>query len=133
MLPLIHLIPSLIVVGFLFPFYSYWSFTFLIGSFLIDVDHYLWYVFRFKSFNLKKAYIYSLPENKREKDSLHIFHVWEFWVLLGLLSFIHKFIFIVFVGVVFHIILDFVDSLKRKCSGARATSYFAWLRRHPRV
>ena len=135
MLPKTHLILSLIPFILLFPAYKYLTFAFFIGSFLIDFDHYLWYIIRFKKFNLEKAYQYYLPENRkyREKDLLHIFHVWEFWLLMLILSFAHMFFLIIFFGIIFHLLLDFIDLYLNKTYGLRAISYFFWLKRHPNL
>ena len=132
MVPLIHILTSFIPFVFLFPFYNYLSFAFFIGSVLIDIDHYFWYVIRFKDFSVKRAYEYYLPENrpKREKDILNIFHVWEFWILILALSFVHIIFLLILLGMIFHLTLDFIDLNVKKTYGARAISYFYWLKRH---
>jgi len=132
MMPTTHLIASLVPFAFLLPTFKYWTFAFFIGSFFIDVDHYIWYVMRFKNLSLKGAYEYSLPRNKktREMDILHIFHVWEFWVLMLILGFIHVFFFLIFAGMVFHLAMDFIYLHVIKAYGHRAISYFFWLKRH---
>ena len=58
MFPTVHLLASIIPLLFMFPVYKYLSFVFLIGSYLIDFDHYLWYVYFKKNINLKKAYFW---------------------------------------------------------------------------
>ena len=133
MFPKYHLIISLIVILALFPIYKFWTIGILFGGYLIDFDHYLWYILRKRDFSLKKAYKYSLPENKisKEKDVLHIFHVWEFWVIMLILSFFNIFFTLVFIGMIIHLIMDFIDlhrDLRR--IEDRAFSFFMWLRRH---
>lgn len=131
MLPLVHFIASVIGVILLFPIYKYWSLAFFIGSFLIDFDHYLWHIIKNKNFSLKKAYFYHHPSNKyRDKDLLHIFHVWEFWLLMLILAFFNIFFLMVFLGMVYHLIFDMVDLFMHKKYDSRAMSYFAWLKRH---
>src|SRR3989344_3987106 len=123
----VHFFASIIPVILLFPIYKYLSLAFFIGSFLIDFDHYLWYALRFRKFNLKKAYDYYQPENKpnKELDLLHVFHVWEFWFLAALLSFVSTFFFIIFLGLVFHMLLDLIDlAMHPECADERAASFF---------
>src|SRR3989344_2707423 len=131
----VHFLASLIPLVLLFPIYKYWSLAFFIGSFLIDFDHYLWYALRFRKFNLKMAYDYYKPENKKNKelDILNIFHVWEFWFLAALLRFVSTFFFIIFLGLIFHMLLDLIDlAMHPECLEARAVSFFNWLKRHPK-
>ena len=71
MFPITHLLLSILPLILLFPIYKYWSFAFLIGSYLIDFDHYLWYFIYKKELNLKKAYWWC--RETREKDQLHIY------------------------------------------------------------
>jgi len=131
MLPLKHFLASIIVLGFLFPFYKLWGLAFLIGSFFIDVDHYLWYIIRHRNFSLKNAYFYHKERPRRERDMLHIFHVWEFWVLMFVLAFFNNFFALIFLGLVFHLILDFIDLyFNIDTIYNRAFSFFAWLQRH---
>ena len=68
-----------------------------LSSFLIDFDHYLWYVFNKKSLNLKKAYNWFISHSKKfllldsEKRKEYkmpnfIFHGLEFWIIIFVLS-----------------------------------------------
>ncbi len=95
-----------------------------IASVLIDVDHYLYYVFTKKDFSLKNAYkkgckkynkFYKLPAKKREKykEDISIFHGIEFWILLFFLSFFYNLSFVIS-GIAFHIFLDFIDLYNKK-------------------
>ena len=97
MFPIIHFITSLVLMVILYPFFGYWSGAVFIGGFFIDVDHYLWWVMDKRNFSLIKGYRNMAEEAKKNKerfsqiierplylklDRLHIFHVWEFWVLM---------------------------------------------------
>ena len=79
MYPGIHFILSLIASLALIPFIKYYSILFFIGSFLVDIDHNLWYLFKHKSLSLKKAIQYHVQ--RTEFDLLHIFHTIEFLIL----------------------------------------------------
>jgi len=133
MFPITHFLFSIIPMILIFPIYKYLSLAFLIGSYLIDFDHYLWYVICKKDFNLRKAYWWC--RESRQKDQMHIFHTMEFWVLMLLLSFVHIFFKLVFIGMIFHLIFDFIDYLYEETSkkghkSTRAFSFIMWLRRH---
>jgi hypothetical protein len=96
--------------------------TFLIffASIFIDFDHYIWYVYRKKSFNPIKAYFwykekrkmwFKLSEKEREKykRAYLIFHSIEFWIILFLLSYLNKMFLYIIIGLLFHMILDFIE------------------------
>jgi len=122
MLPSKHFIFGLIFAGFLyfiFPQIGLMGFSIIIFStFLIDVDHYLYYVFKKKNFNLKNAYkwfiehkkeLLSLPWKQRNKFKtgfcfLHGIEV--LFILLILWIFVSKYFLFVFVGFAFHLLLD---------------------------
>ncbi len=144
MFPRAHFLSCVILLIILHPFFGYWSLAVFIGGFFIDVDHYLWNIIEKRNFNILKGYREISIESKKrmEKyrnakkpvylnlDMMHIFHVWEFWVLMFLLSFINKFFFIIFLGMVLHLSLDFYDMFKIQIYGCRAISFLGWLKRH---
>ena|SRR3989344_2213826 len=118
MIPRTHFIVSLIISVIYFPFFGWWSFLAIVGGFLIDVDHYLEFIIRFKRKDLFNAFFDAVNfyENGedcgRYKDILHIFHTFEFWVLyiiLGLIfPFLLPFVFSIFV----HLGMDFYGMWK---------------------
>jgi len=133
----IHLITSTILTIVLFPFLGIYSLWILVGGYLIDLDHYLWTIFRLKSFSLKKSYNYHLNRCEKEnyeKDLLHIFHTIEFYIFMLIASIIlynQKFLFymstITLLGMIFHITLDITDLTKKKRLNARAISLIMWI------
>ena len=97
------------------------STLFFLASFLIDVDHYLYYIYRKKDFSLRKAFNWfikmdakylSLSKKQREKYdfSFCIFHGVESVALLAILSLIPGLSFLVFIaaGFLLHLLLDTV-------------------------
>src|SRR5665811_17865 len=86
---------------------------FFFASVLIDVDHYIFFVLRKKSWNLRKAYkhfrdlgkyLRKLPIKERQKyhTGIYIFHGFEpmaFVILMGILF--HKYLFFVAGGMFF--------------------------------
>jgi len=127
MLPKYH-----ILLGFLFSLILFIFFPFIgllgfliifFSSFLIDVDHYLYYVFKNKIFSINKAYKYFFELRKRamtkslkEKMAkvanprMYFFHGIEVLLILFLLGFfINKIFLFIFIGFAFHLFLDLVE------------------------
>jgi len=96
------------------------AFIVFLASFLIDVDHYLIYVYKKKSCNLNKAFKWfksqqenwgRLPEKERKnyKEQILLFHGVEFVLLLTFLSIFSELFKYILIGILFHLALDFVD------------------------
>lgn len=143
---LIHILTSIVLSFLLFPLFDYNALWIIFGGVLIDFDHYLYYVFKFKSLNLKKAYTYHAQIDERKikvHDILHAFHTMEVFaliILIIILSYLYKInlVFYTFlpilIGMVLHMILDFINIYRHNKTdpGAfkdRAISLFGWLKR----
>ena len=124
MLPKYHILVGAIISVLLYllsnltPFQA--SIIFL-ASLLIDIDHYLFYVFRKKDINPVKSvrFFYkrrmwlsslSLSERRKYRNPLMIFHGFEFLVFIGILSFFNILFFWVLLGAIIHLILDLAES-----------------------
>jgi len=134
MLPYFH-----ILFGFIFSLSIYFLFKFNFIGFLVlffstwvfDVDHYLFFVFKKNKLNFFEAYKYfmkkknlKLPVEQRKREMikenrLFIFHQIEIICLIFLASFfilkffkaeIYSILFLV--GIFFHTFLDLLESLK---------------------
>ena len=130
MFPKTHIIIGLIVsllALFIFPAIGFLGASIIfLSSFLIDVDHYLYYVYKQKDHNLARAYrwfvkngeaFYKLKpeEQKKYKRTIFLFHGIEFWVILLLLLMLFNEIFLfILIGIVIHMILDFIDIYNKK-------------------
>jgi hypothetical protein len=107
------------------------------SSFLIDFDHYLCSLFKTKKLGLFHSFAYHREMNKqaikdradgkREKGDFHIFHTVEFHLLVGLLGFYWIGFFYIFIGMVFHSLLDIVSILYDDFMYAREFFLVAWL------
>ncbi len=108
---LFFLFPQIGLIGFFIVFLS---------SFLIDVDHYLYSVYKKKDLSLKNAYNWftknkkiflSLPRKQRNGfyRGFYFLHGIEVLIILFLFSFFSKYFFFIFIGVAFHLLLDSVD------------------------
>jgi hypothetical protein len=87
-----------------------------LSSFLIDFDHYLVAVRESKKLGIKNSLnVYkkkSIQEEKeikkgiRKKGDFHLFHTVEFHIFIGLLSYFWIGFYYIFIGMVFHSLLD---------------------------
>ncbi|MBS3078646.1 hypothetical protein J4218_00830 [Candidatus Pacearchaeota archaeon] len=84
-----------------------------LASFLIDFDHYLWYIIKHEDFHLKNAF-YFLKHLKKKKKTLMIFHTLEFLIFVLLLSYVWIEFFWISIGMIFHSILDLIDLYNEK-------------------
>jgi len=123
MLPKTHIILGAglsIILYFLFPQLSFiGAIIIFLASFLIDFDHYLYYVFLKKDINPHRAYRWfmktkdkyqSLTSEKRKitYTAVCFFHGIEILGLLALLIFYSKIFLYILIGSSFHLMLDLI-------------------------
>lgn len=108
---LISIFPKIGFTGFVIVFLS---------SVLIDVDHYLYYIYKKKDFNLNKAikwftkeekYFSSLSRGERNKFYMGFFFLHGIEVVLIILIlaiFVSKYFLFIFLGISFHLLLDYL-------------------------
>jgi acyl-coenzyme A synthetase/AMP-(fatty) acid ligase len=117
---LINLVLSLILLIFINPVYTL---IFFLSSVLIDLDHYLYYIYEKKDFSLKKAYSWhkltrerfhnlSKEEKKKHKYFVLIFHGFEILVIMLALSKVYPVLFFVFLGFFVHLTEDSIIATK---------------------
>ena len=128
----VHAIISLILAGWLYQAYN-WKVIFLLAAgILIDIDHYFWYVYRYRDFSLIKSYKFYMKNIERNDFSnvmglLLIFHTLEFFLIMILLSFFSAAAFMFAAGLTAHYILDFIYTY-HKAKGAVANhSVIYWV------
>jgi hypothetical protein len=126
MYPIYHFIFSIALSGFLWPILGWKLALFWLGSFFIDIDHWWWCILKFKKFSLKYAYDYS-KKYKNLSGKLHIFHTVEFWVLLWIWSMFGELGYIIFLGVVYHNIIDLVYCIQKGRYNGRALTFIGWI------
>lgn len=111
-----------------------------LSSFLIDLDHYLYYVVKTKSYNpfsslkwFKKIDDNSkkIPKNERKNfySGVYFLHGIEALVILIVLSLFYKPFFFIFLGFVVHQILDLIEILVLGESPDKLLSFFYFLYR----
>ena len=127
MYPLKHFLFGFLFSLILFFFFKISLLEFFItflSSILIDVDHYVYYIYKEKNVSLRKAYRWFVKMEKKlnsmpKKQRDHIYggvlflHGIEILITLLLASFfISKFFLFIFLGFTFHLCLDIIYFLK---------------------
>lgn len=110
MKPLTHLFITFVLMGLLYPFFRESVLYLLIGGCLIDIDHYFWYVFKFKNLNIIKCYNEFDKGKFRKKKYLLIFHTTGFMGLLLLFSVIFS-QYLLLIGYMLHMIMDGIKGI----------------------
>ena len=136
MFPLQHIIFSTIFCLILYPFIGLNTLVVWVVSIFIDVDHYFWYIINQKSWNLLKAY--KKCKNKeflfKYRYMLHIFHLNELLIIIGLLSFFSIIFFYIFIGMLFHYILDWIHMyMHPETKKLRSWSLIMYIKRKLRI
>jgi hypothetical protein len=123
MLPKQHLFLGVILaltLLFIFPQISWIGFFLIVFStVLIDVDHYIYYIYKKRDFNLKNAYnwfiknqkkLMLLPRKKRNEfyGGFCFLHGIELLLVLLFFSKISIYPLFIFIGSTFHLILDLI-------------------------
>jgi len=126
MFPRAHIFLSISFCIFLFVLFPQMNlvglFILFISSLFIDVDHMMYYTFKTRNLNPKKAVSWfiskgdfwlSLPlKEKRKYDwPIFIFHGIEFLFLLWILSLFFPIVKFIFLGILFHLFLDYCHLL----------------------
>jgi len=106
MLPLNHFFLGIIAGAILYPFIGAGSFVFVISSILVDFDHYPYHARKIGTWNVLKVYKYNLTPGGVEVFAF--FHTMEFLLFVYFLSFYFRPLYFVFLGLLFHDIVDFV-------------------------
>lgn len=128
MLPKSHIISGFvfsILIYFIFSITVLQAFLIFFASVFIDFDHYLWFVIKKKDFSLKKAYKWfkekkkkylslNLKERQEYKKTFLIFHGIEALLIVFLLAYLNKLFLYVLIGMVFHLVLDYIEFISIK-------------------
>jgi len=109
-----------------------------LSSVLIDFDHYVVGARKIKSWNIGEVLRYhEVTLNKydeerargiRRKFDFHIFHAVEFHIIIFLLGFLWVGFFYIFIGMIFHSILDIIEMKVKDVLYQREFFFVKWLR-----
>ena len=123
-----------ILIGFVFSYLLVYFFHFSIFAgtiiflsswFLIDLDHYLRFISKSHKLSAIQFWKWSLDRGKRwkklsreqkkeYKQPIFIFHGIEFILILIVLSYFFEFFIFVIIGVIIHLLADYIDILAKK-------------------
>ncbi len=117
MSPLHHFIICSILVIIFFPIFGFKTVMIFVGGFLIDIDHYFWYVVKKKNLSLITCHYYyqevmETLEYKEVENVLFIFHTIEFLLFIVLLSFFTSYALLFLFGYLPHVIPDVIFEMK---------------------
>ena len=111
----------------------------LFGAIFIDFDHYMNPVIKNKKISLAHAFDYHKKIQKteeiehkkgiRSRGDFHIFHTIEAHILVAVLGFFWAGFFFVFIGMVFHSLIDLGELLQKDRFYRREFFFFNWLRK----
>lgn len=121
-----HFFIGLIISLVLYPLYGLNVLIIFFSSILMDIDHYILYIFKFKSFNLLKANKYFI---NHEGTSFLFLHTAEFVILLLILSLYSNFVFFILMGVALHLLLDIRDEFRFSYVGRFPSIVWWYLRK----
>lgn len=141
MLPRWHIFYGLVlslVVYQIFPEVSLFNLTLVfLSAFLIDFDHYITSSFKLKTLSLSKIFQYHKEMGKLEakqvkngikvKGDFHLFHTVEFHLIILALSLLNKHFFFIFIGMLFHSIIDVFSLISRKVFYRRQYFLTVWI------
>ncbi|MBI2541867.1 hypothetical protein HYV80_04110 [Candidatus Woesearchaeota archaeon] len=132
MRPSVHFVVSLILAAIFYPYFNWQVLFIIIGGVLIDIDHYFWYIFRFRKLSILDCYNYHLTGTKKNnfkdvKGSLMIFHTIEFFLINALFSLYSDFGIMLTIGLLFHYILDAIERYRSTRSFITSPSIILWL------
>ncbi len=122
-------IPALI----LYPFVGIGALYFFLAGILIDLDHCMEYTIKFRGFSVKGMFDFyqkELPSLMEEKRylGLSIFHTLEFLTLVFILSFFFSsWLWFVWLGMMFHWVLDMSYLYNPNATCVRAVSLVEYL------
>lgn len=131
-----HVLRDHVIIGglaalVLLPFFGGWgSFAFWVANVLIDLDHYMRFVYYtgFKVFGIGSMLQYHDQIFERRKHpeflSVEIFHTAEFLILLGALAiWAVPSLLPIFWGFVFHVVVDFIHLTRFRMLKNRSNSF----------
>ena len=130
MYPIYHFIFTVLASLLLWPILGWKLALFWLGSFFVDVDHYIWEVFKSKDISFMKAYRRCKNKSKGSRFSFdfHVFHLVEFWILMLVWGMFSELGFVIFLGLIFHMVLDFIDAISKETyNKGRPLSFFEWI------
>jgi len=143
MLPRWHILFGVVfsaLIWLIFPEIAWYNLTLIFfGAVFIDFDHYMCAVYKTGKLGLSDAFEYHEEMQRKEemrkkkgifiKENFHVFHTIEFHILVLALGLLYLPFLFIFIGMVFHSLLDLADLTYRKEMYRREFLLVNWLRR----
>ncbi len=128
----IHVVSSLILAALFYPLFNWKVSLILVSGILIDIDHYFWYIYKYKNFSLLKCYRYFIATMNKDRlfenlGALVIFHTIEFLLVMMLLSLYNKLALIFTIGLLSHYLLDLIWYFNVPKRIIASTSIISWI------
>lgn len=101
---LAHFIVSFVLALAIYPFFGSYSFLVLVSGFLIDVDHYLYYLLSGRGWNPFEANDFFIKV--KSYNILCVFHTIELFLAVVVYAFFSRYGVILLVGLVVHHMMD---------------------------
>jgi len=141
MLPRWHIFWGLIFTGIIWlssPSIEYYYLIILfLSTVLLDIDHYINAAYKEKNLSLRKAFSYYSRLNKRikfqelkgirKKEDFHPLHTVEFHLVIAILAYFFTPFIFVFLGIVFHSLLDLFSLIYRRRIYLREYFLIFWI------
>jgi len=128
--PLFHFASTAVVLPFGI---KYLSKPALVGFFLsaafLDIDHYFFYIYKFKHLGLKKAWQFYQSIRHQPKKVFCFFHTIEFLLLIIFLNLVMKtqFFYGFLIGLIFHLLIDLAQAIYYQEVNYRFWSFWQYL------
>ena len=129
-----HFFSSIALSIILFPFFGLSALFAFIGGFMVDIDHYFYFIARKKKLSPRRAWNYFYGRMfMPDRPTMNVFHTVEAFVALLFLSMHSTEILTLTFGFVLHMSLDFADTWYNKFWYDRSNSIVYWLVSHKRI
>ena len=113
----VHILVSSVIAYFAYPIAGWKVLLIFVGGVMIDIDHYLWYIYDNKKFNMFECYNHFTYEAEKNgfKDVagiLMVFHTVDFLLAMVIISFFSQYALLFTIGLLPHYILDLIFILR---------------------
>ncbi|MDD5418121.1 MAG: hypothetical protein PHW96_04535 [Candidatus Nanoarchaeia archaeon] len=114
-----HAVIAVIAILLLYPILGIHSLWIFVTGVLIDIDHYAWYVDKFRKYNLVKHNVFEAykffkkKKYKKHHPLLLVFHTYEFGFFLVVLTIIYPFYLPFLIGYLLHMSADMIYDMHK--------------------
>ncbi|MFC1741653.1 hypothetical protein ACFL3V_03905 [Nanoarchaeota archaeon] len=129
-----HFFSSIALTAVLYPFFGWASLMAFVGGFIVDIDHYFYFVLRKRSLSPRGAWKYYYERKlMADRPMINIFHTAEAFVAVGVFALFSTPAMILAAGFLMHMILDFTETIYNDWWNDRSSSIIYWLVNHKKI